>query len=100
MESRERATWSKKLRILKSQNRDSLPSIEQMILEQKREWFRKFKKMLDNARNGPVWLKDDRVAKEVADRLHYLDGKVYHLDAYCIMANHVHAVFTPLPIQT
>ena len=72
---------------------------KQRELEWKRQWFRKFEDTLDNAQNGPVWLKDERIAKEVADSMHYLDGKVYHLDAYCIMANHVHAVFTPLPIQ-
>jgi len=33
----------------------------------------------------------------VAEALHYRDGKVYGLDAYCIMPNHVHVVFTPLP---
>ncbi|MDE0398298.1 MAG: hypothetical protein OXL96_10880 [Candidatus Poribacteria bacterium] len=65
-----------------------------------RQWFRKFEKALDETQSGPVWLKDDRIAKEVADSMHYLDGKVYHLDAYCIMANHVHVVFAPLPIQS
>ena len=67
--------------------------------EWKRQWFRKIEKTLDDAQSGPVWLKDDQIAKVVADSMHYLDGKVYRLDAYCIMANHVHAVFTPLPIQ-
>ena len=52
-----------------------------------------------NAQSGPVWLKDDRIAKTVAESLRYRDGKVYRLDAYCIMANHVHVVFTPLAIQ-
>ena len=65
-----------------------------------RRWFRKFEKALDETQSGPVWLKDDRIAKEVADSMHYLDGKVYHLDAYCIMANHVHVVFAPLPIES
>ena len=88
---------AEKIRILKSQNNDRLASVEQTIFEQKREWFRKFEKTLDNAQNGPVWLKDDQIAKEVADSMHYLDGKVYRLDAYCIMANHVHIVFAPLP---
>lgn len=90
---------AKKLRILKLQNNDRLASIEQMIFEQKREWFRKFEKMLDKAQNGPLWLKNERIAKEVAESLLYRDGKVYRLDAYCIMANHVHVVFTPLAIQ-
>ena len=90
---------TEKLRILKLQNDARLASVEHMIFEQKREWFRKFEKTLDDAQSGPVWLKDDRIAKEVADSMHYLDGKVYHLNAYCIMANHVHVVFASLPIQ-
>ena len=69
-------------------------------LEWRRQWFRKFEKTLDSAESGPVWLKDDRIAKEVAKSLHHRDGKVYCLDAYCIMANHVHVVFTPLVIQS
>ncbi len=69
-------------------------------LEWTRQWFRKFEKTLDSAESGPVWLKDDRIAKEVAESLHYRDGKVYCLDAYCIMSNHVHVVFTPLVMQS
>ena len=66
----------------------------------RRQWFQNLEKTLDNAENGPVWLKDDRIAKEVANSLHYRDGKVYRLDAYCIMANHVHVVFAPLTKQS
>ena len=68
--------------------------------EWKRRWFRKFETALDNAQSGPVWLKDARIAKEVAESLRYRDGKVYRLDAYCIMSNHVHVVFAPLAIQS
>jgi putative transposase len=28
--------------------------------------------------------------------LHYRHGRVYDLDTFCIMANHVHVLFTPL----
>ena len=91
---------TEKLRILKLQNGADLASVEHRIFQQKREWFRKIEKTLDDAQSGPVWLKDDQIAKVVADSMHYLDGKVYHLDAYCIMANHVHVVFAPLPIQS
>ena len=91
---------TEKSRILKLQNGTDLASVEHRIFQQKREWFRKIEKTLDDAQSGPVWLKDDQIAKVVADSMHYLDGKVYHLDAYCIMANHVHVVFVPLPIQS
>ena len=69
------------------------------IQEIKRECFRKFEETLDNAHYGPIWLKNELIANLVIESLHYRDGKVYRLDAYCIMANHVHVVFTPLMKQ-
>lgn len=30
------------------------------------------------------------------ESLHFRDGKVYELIAYCIMPNHIHIIFTPL----
>ena len=94
---------SEKSNFLKMQNNSRLATTDDKVVGRKREWerqwFRKIEKTLDDAQSGPVWLKDDRIAKVVADSMHYLDGKVYHLDAYCIMANHVHVVFTPLPLQ-
>ena len=95
-----------KLRLLKSQSVSRFTAAERIAPEQKPEhrewkqqWFRKFEKTLDNAQNGPIWLKDERIAKVVAESLHHRDGEVYRLDAYCIMANHVHIVFAPLPIH-
>ena len=67
--------------------------------EKKREWFRKFEDTLDQANYGPVWLKNEQIAKLVAESLHHLNEKVYSLISYCILANHVHVVFTPLKIQ-
>ncbi len=97
---------AEKSRLLKSQDVSHFDAVEDITFEQKeehcewkRQWFRKFEKTLDNAQSGPLWLKDGRIAREVAESLHYRDGKVYRLDAYCIMANHVHVVFAPLAIQ-
>jgi REP element-mobilizing transposase RayT len=69
---------------------------ENHLLEFKRRWFRKFEDLLHQEKFGHTWLREERIAKIVADSLHYLDGKVYRLDAFCIMPNHVHAVFAPL----
>lgn len=69
-------------------------------LEWQRRWFRNFEKSLDKVHNGPTWLKDDRIAAQVTESLHYRDDKVYRLDACCIMPNHVHTVFAPLATQT
>lgn len=66
------------------------------IEEFHREWFLNFEDILHKAESGPMWLKDDRVAAKVAENLHRLDGEAYRLDAYCVMSNHVHTVFTPL----
>ncbi len=68
--------------------------------EWQRRWFRQFETVLDKAESGPMWLKDERAAAQVAESLRYRDGKVYRLDAYCIMPNHVHAVFAPYVTQT
>jgi len=61
-----------------------------------REWFLKFEATLHKANSGPIWLQDKRVAGNVADGIHRLNGHAYTLDAYCIMSNHVHVVFKPL----
>ena len=53
---------------------------------------------MDGSTHGPVWLRDDRIAAQIAESLRYRDGRVYRLDAFSIMANHVHAVFKPLPV--
>jgi REP element-mobilizing transposase RayT len=51
---------------------------------------------LEKAKVGPTWLHDSRIAKVVAEAMHYRDSKKYRLDAYSIMPNHVHVVFAPL----
>jgi putative transposase len=63
-----------------------------------RAWFKKFELLLDGATVGPVWLNDERVASVVAESLHYRHGRVYRLDAFTIMSNHVHTVIKPLPV--
>lgn len=59
-----------------------------------RRWFGKFEQMLHEEK-GPVWLKNPSVAQIVADSLHHLNGSSYELHAFCVMANHVHTLFTP-----
>lgn len=70
-------------------------TLEQRVQKFHREWFVKFEEVLHQAACGPTWLREDCVAEIVAEALHYRDGRVYLLDAYCIMSNHVHAVFAP-----
>ena len=63
--------------------------------EFQRRWFGRIERMLHEEK-GPLWLKDPSIARIVADSLHHLDGKSYDLHAYCVMANHVHTLFTPV----
>jgi len=46
---------------------------------------------LDNHSNLHL-LRNPKLARIVADSLHYFDGKYFKLLAYCIMSNHVHVV--------
>ena len=76
----------------------TLPDPEEVAAEKlavHRRWFKKFEDALDGAKTGTLWLKEENVAKIVDGALSERDGQVYRLDAYCIMPNHVHAVFAP-----
>ena len=61
-----------------------------------RRMFGKWDGYLDTAAAGPKYLADERIANLVAESLHYRDGKVYDLEAFCIMPSHGHLVCTPL----
>jgi putative transposase len=68
---------------------------EARLIDFHRHWFLKFEEILHRADQGPTWLKEEGIARLVADSVEYRDGKVYRLDAYCIMSNHVHIVIKP-----
>ena len=55
--------------------------------------FEKFQSLLDRQTKGPLWLREPAIAKIVAEAMHYWDRKAYELLAYCVMPNHVHAIF-------
>ena len=65
-------------------------------LEQRR-LFGRWDAALDMAQSGPLWLRDPLIADLVSESLRYRDGRVYDLDTFCIMPNHIHVVYTPLP---
>jgi len=58
------------------------------------EWraFSRWDEALDRSAESPDWLSQPEIAEIVSEALHYRDGKVYDLLAYCIMPNHVHFV--------
>jgi REP element-mobilizing transposase RayT len=59
-------------------------------------YFVKWDTNLDQAKFGPRWLAQPEIAEIVKEAMHYRDGKVFELHAFCIMSNHVHVVFGPL----
>jgi REP element-mobilizing transposase RayT len=61
--------------------------------------FAMLESCLDKVTAGPTWLADPRIARVVAEALHYRDGRHYRLDAFSIMPNHVHSVFEPLSTE-
>jgi putative transposase len=74
--------------------------IKELPIDQRQEahrcWFEQFDDYVGRCLNGERFLQNDKVAEVVADSLRRRDGHVYELLAFCIMPNHVHAVFTPL----
>ncbi|MBL7094737.1 transposase [candidate division KSB1 bacterium] len=72
---------------------------KELRYEQQKRWFAKYDNYLDNAKDGAKWLGDERIARLVFESLKYRDNKVYRLDAFSIMPNHVHLVAKPLVRQ-
>jgi REP element-mobilizing transposase RayT len=60
-----------------------------------RRSFGRWDAFLDKAEFGPQWLLQPEIAEIVKEALHYRDNREYNLFAFCIMSNHVHAVFEP-----
>jgi REP element-mobilizing transposase RayT len=60
-----------------------------------RRLFGKWDNELDKSTTDVKYLSDPRVADMVVESLHFRDGKVFDLIAFCVMPNHGHVVFTP-----
>ncbi len=80
-----------KLRL--NQNRKALKEARYYI---NLRFFKKYDEILDGKKSGPVWLKENLIAKAVAQCLHNYDRIRYDLYAYCIMPNHVHIVISSI----
>lgn len=72
------------------------PDYKQRQYKEQKRLFGRWDATLDQATNGPDWLRQQHIATLVSKALKYRNGLVYALDCYCIMPNHVHVVFTPL----
>jgi putative transposase len=80
----------------------SLPSgyLSRMRVEKRlqlAEEFRLAEALLDGAVEGPLWLKEPRLATIVVDVLRHFaaQSRMYDLHAYTVMANHIHVLLTP-----
>lgn len=69
---------------------------QQLLYDEDKRYFGRFDALLDAAADGPTWLGDPRVAALVCEAIHHRDGRMYVLEAYCVMPNHFHLVATPL----
>ncbi len=58
----------------------------QILYQEQKRIFAKWDAYLDSTQEGPHWLRDPDVAQLVSDALHYRDGRVYNLDAFCVMS--------------
>jgi REP element-mobilizing transposase RayT len=67
----------------------------QAYLEQRR-LFGKWDIVLDSTTSGPTWLREPKIADLIVESLYYRHNRVYDLDAFCVMPNHVHVVYIPL----
>jgi putative transposase len=81
---------------------DSLPAQYRppACIESSGKAFISYDRILDQARTGPLWLKDPRIANSLLSALNAAqDRKMFALRAYVLMANHVHVLLAPqLPI--
>lgn len=51
-------------------------------------------KALDEG-TGECWMKEERIARIVADTIQHFAGEKYDLGAWCVMPNHVHMILAP-----
>lgn len=69
----------------------------QKKLESSGKAFVNYDRALDQARTGPLWLKDPHIAECLLAALSASQQrKLFTLRAYAIMANHVHVLLAPL----
>ncbi|MCB8953742.1 MAG: transposase [Ardenticatenales bacterium] len=85
-------------RLAAVQNQSTLGSLlrQQAEYREQKRFFANVDQYLDNTTDGPHWLKQIAIAQVVVDSLHYRHQRVYDLDSFCIMSNHVHVMFSPL----
>jgi REP element-mobilizing transposase RayT len=64
----------------------------EILNRQQKRRFAACDALLDQANQGPVWLREARIAEVVVKEIHALSELEVVIVAYCLMANHVHLV--------
>ncbi len=87
---------SKRIDAQLSKIADSKKRASQAIIEHWKHFVR-WDEALHNVDSGLFWLRNEEIATLVVDSLHYRHERVYTLEAFTVMPNHVHVLFTPSP---
>ncbi len=61
-----------------------------LLYNERKRYFARYDALLDSLQHGPDHLCKPEVAEIIRQELHHFDDKLYALQAYCIMPNHVH----------
>jgi putative transposase len=69
---------------------------DDLLYEERKKQFGRWDQYLDQASQGPFWLRQPQIAEIMLEALHFRDGDVYDLDAFTVMPNHVNVLFRPL----
>ncbi|HKV47687.1 MAG TPA: transposase [Candidatus Acidoferrales bacterium] len=68
---------------------------DEVALHEMQVLIKKAERCLDEGR-GTCYMRDRRIAQIVENAITSFEGNRYRLFAWCVMPNHVHAVFSPL----
>lgn len=89
-----------KLRVAREQEIGSAKNIPHAKRnEVERKHFMRFDDWLDSCSSGPHWLKDEKIAGIVAEKILDMSNTRYRLIAYCIMSTHVHMLIEPNTLE-
>lgn len=83
--------------------KQALAAKRPLTWQEQQELFQWYSRRVDawlDAGHGECFLRQQEIAKIVANALRFFDGHRYELRAWVIMPNHVHAVVRPRPPET
>ncbi len=75
---------------------DAVEVKNQRANKRRLEFFGRWDSELDNSKYGPHWLSLPEIGRIIRDSLHHHNSRLYDIDTFCILSNHVHVIFTPL----